>query len=67
LLNKCTAVHRSIVEFFISRRADDNGASLVEYALLLALIVAVAILAMTFLGNTTSNLLNNSGQFIANQ
>ena len=38
---------------------DDGGASLVEYALLLALIAVVAIGALTFLGGAVSNTLNN--------
>ena len=38
---------------------DDTGASLVEYALLLALIAVVAIGALIFLGNTVTNTLNN--------
>ena len=41
---------------------DDTGASLVEYALLLALIAVVAIGALTFLGGAVSNTLNNIGQ-----
>ena len=41
---------------------DDTGASLVEYALLLALIAVVAIGALTFLGNAVSNTLNNVTQ-----
>ena len=43
---------------------DDTGASLVEYALLLALIAVVAIGALTFLGGAVSNTLNNVGQQI---
>jgi pilus assembly protein Flp/PilA len=43
---------------------DDAGASLVEYALLLALIAVVAIGALTFLGGAVSNTLNNVGQQI---
>ncbi len=44
----------------------DVGASLVEYALLLALIAVVAIGALTFLGGAVSNTLNNVGhQFAA--
>jgi len=38
---------------------DDTGASLVEYALLLALIAVVAIGALVFLGNTVNNTLNH--------
>ena len=37
---------------------DDIGASLVEYALLLALIAVVAITALVFLGHSVSNTLN---------
>lgn len=37
-----------------AHRADDRGASLVEYALLLALIAMVCIAAVTALGGTTS-------------
>jgi pilus assembly protein Flp/PilA len=43
---------------------DDTGASLVEYALLLALIAVVAIGALTFLGHAVTNTLNNVGQQI---
>lgn len=39
---------------------DEGGASLVEYALLLAFIVAVAIVAIIAIGNTVSNSINNS-------
>lgn len=45
---------------------DDTGASLVEYALLLALIAVVAIGALIFLGQTVSNTLSNVAQNIAN-
>ena len=45
---------------------DDKGASLVEYALLLALIAVVAIGALIFLGNTVNNTLNNVANAINN-
>jgi pilus assembly protein Flp/PilA len=38
---------------------DDVGASLVEYALLLALIAVVAIGAIAFLGNSVNGTLNH--------
>jgi Flp pilus assembly pilin Flp len=38
---------------------DDKGASLVEYALLLALIAIVAAGAVAFLGTTVGNTINN--------
>jgi len=47
-------------------RRDEQGASLVEYALLLALIAVVAITALIFLGNTVSNTLNNVANAINN-
>ncbi len=45
---------------------DDTGASLVEYALLLALIAVVAIGALTFLGSSVSSTLNNVANAISN-
>ena len=43
----------------------DEAASLVEYALILALIAAIAIIAVGFLGDATSEGLNVGGQGIA--
>ncbi|MHB1784477.1 MAG: Flp family type IVb pilin [Acidimicrobiales bacterium] len=40
------------------RGCGDAGASLVEYALLLALIAVVAVGALVFLGHSVSNTLN---------
>jgi pilus assembly protein Flp/PilA len=45
---------------------DDTGASLVEYALLLALIAVVAIVALTTLGGAVSSTLNNVANDITN-
>jgi pilus assembly protein Flp/PilA len=42
----------------------DAGASLVEYALLVALIAVVCILAITFLGRSASDKLSNVGSAI---
>ena len=47
-------------------RRDEIGASLVEYALLLALIAVVALVALHFLGGSVSNTLNNVGGSINN-
>jgi pilus assembly protein Flp/PilA len=47
-------------------RRDEVGASLVEYALLLALIAVVAIVALHFLGSSVSNTLNQVGGSINN-
>jgi pilus assembly protein Flp/PilA len=38
---------------------DEEGQGLAEYALILAFIAVVAILALTFLGTTISSLLSN--------
>jgi pilus assembly protein Flp/PilA len=46
-------------------RRDEVGASLVEYALLLALIAVVALVALHFLGGSVSNTLNNVGSSIS--
>ena len=45
-------------------RDEDRGASLVEYALLLALIAMVLLIAVTALGNTTSDSLSTSASRI---
>jgi pilus assembly protein Flp/PilA len=45
---------------------DDKGASLVEYALLLALIAVVAIGALIFLGGAVNNTLHNVANTINN-
>ena len=53
---------------FIKRAARfsvDTGASLVEYTLLVALIAAVAIGAVTFLGTSSRNTLCTAGTAIA--
>ena len=42
-------------------RDDDRGASLVEYALLVALIAVVCIVAISFLGTSASSNFNNVG------
>jgi pilus assembly protein Flp/PilA len=47
-------------------RRDEVGASLVEYALLLALIAVVALVALHFLGGSVSNTLTNVGSSIGN-
>ena len=47
-------------------RRDELGASLVEYALLLALIAVVALVALHFLGGSVANTLNNVGSSVNN-
>lgn len=56
----------TIVGWLKARFSDERGASLVEYALLLALIAVVAITALIFLGHTASNTLNSVGNQLNN-
>jgi len=48
-----------------SRTNSDKGASLVEYALLVALIAVVCILAITFLGSEASSKFESVGNAIS--
>jgi pilus assembly protein Flp/PilA len=45
---------------FISMLRNDDGATLVEYSLVVALIAVVCIAAVTSLGNKINNKLNNA-------
>ena len=47
-----------------ARFEDEKGASLVEYALLVALIAVVCIAAVTLLGKTASSKFDSVGQSI---
>ena len=47
-----------------SKAKTDKGASLVEYALLLALIAVVCIAAITLIGNNANSKLNSVGSSI---
>jgi len=49
----------------LSRRSE-AGASLVEYALLLALIAVASLVALHFLGGAVSNTLQDTGNQISN-
>ena len=49
-----------------ARCKTDRGASLVEYALLVALIAVVCIVAVTFLGKSGKDKFNNVGSSISN-
>ena len=51
---------------WVKAHCNDRGASLVEYALLLALIAVVCIVAVTALGQTTSNKFSTVGASLAN-
>jgi len=49
-----------------ARVGDERGASLVEYALLVALIAVVCIAAITLLGNNASTKFESVGNSIGN-
>jgi pilus assembly protein Flp/PilA len=67
MLNKLAILQLTMRTWITSRLShDDVGASLVEYALLLALIAVVAITALIFLGHSVNNTLQNVGNNIAN-
>jgi pilus assembly protein Flp/PilA len=51
-----------MVDFLLRR--DEDGQGLAEYALILALIAIVAILALTFLGTSISGILSQIGAAI---
>jgi len=46
-------------------RFGEHGASLVEYALLVALIAIVCVVAITFLGQSTSSGIGNAGSSLS--
>ena len=52
----------AIINFL--HRDDEEGQGLAEYALILALIAVVAIIALIFLGNQVSGILNTVGDSI---
>jgi pilus assembly protein Flp/PilA len=49
------------------RIGSERGATAVEYAVMVALIAAVIILAVVFLGRTASSTFSNTGTCISNQ
>ena len=53
-----------ITTFLAALRGDEEGQGLAEYALILALIAIVAILALIFLGGQISTILNAVGQSV---
>jgi pilus assembly protein Flp/PilA len=53
-----------ISSFLGSLRSDEEGQGLAEYALILALIAIVAILALIFLGGQISKILSTVGSSV---
>jgi Flp pilus assembly pilin Flp len=47
-----------------SSRRDEEGQGLAEYALILALIASIAIIALLFLGNQVSTILSTVGNSV---
>jgi len=66
MLNQLALLQVTVVSWLKSRFSDEAGASLVEYALLLALIAIIAIAALILLGNSVSSTLNNTAGHLAN-
>jgi pilus assembly protein Flp/PilA len=60
-----THAYTALATYLRARFGDtERGASLVEYALLVALIAVVCIIAVTFLGNNASSKFNTVGSSI---
>ena len=55
-----------VAAWLSSRARSERGASLVEYALLLALIALVCIIALQFLGDKASEQFNSVGNSLDN-
>jgi pilus assembly protein Flp/PilA len=53
-----------ITKFLAAIRRDEEGQGLAEYALILALIAIVAILALIFLGSQISSILSTVGESV---
>ena len=53
-----------VQKFLAAIRRDEEGQGLAEYALILALIAIVAIIALNFLGNQVSTILSTVGKSI---
>jgi pilus assembly protein Flp/PilA len=49
---------------FFARARTERGASMVEYALLVGLIALVAVVAVTFLGSSISNLFSSANSCV---
>lgn len=54
----------TMISTFKAMLSNDDGATLVEYALVVALIAVVAILALTTLGKNATNVLNSAATSI---
>jgi pilus assembly protein Flp/PilA len=59
-------VWQRLAQIVRARAHNERGASLVEYALLVALIAVVCIVAITFVGTNASQTFSNVGNSIGN-
>jgi Flp pilus assembly pilin Flp len=59
-------VHQFITRLFHPRSDSEQGASLVEYVLLIGLIALVCILAVTFFGTSVSTRYSTTGSAVLN-
>lgn len=67
MLNQLAVLQMTVRTWLTTRaRMSETGASMVEYALLLALIAAVAIGALFILGGSVNSSLNNVNTGITN-
>ena len=66
IITKLMLLRTTVASFFADRAEREEGASLVEYALLLALVAVVAIGALVLLGHTVNNTLTNVANNINN-
>jgi pilus assembly protein Flp/PilA len=58
--------HEFLATWLRARFDDEKGASLVEYALLVALIAIICIGAITLIGSNASDKLSTAGNSLAN-
>ena len=59
--NRAAEADRELELDAVGSGSDERGASLVEYALLVALIALVCVAAVTFIGNQTADSISNIG------
>jgi len=59
------SMHLRVLRLKSASPADEQGAALVEYALLLVLIAVFCLLAVTFLGTQAANKFSKVGESVA--
>ena len=56
---------RKVLAIFQKLQTDEDGASLVEYAVLLGILLLVTVAAISLLGTTVSNIFTNTNNLIS--